>query len=71
MMRYLESFVVCSVLLFFIFLYLVAAYNITGVITSDDSKWNSIFYIPWLADMAKEGAIFDVESNMAFIPSIG
>jgi len=69
MIRYLESFVIISVLLFFIFIYLVAAYNITGVI--EEEKWNNIFYIPWLADMAKEGAIFDVDTNMAFIPSIG
>jgi len=42
MFRYIESFIVCFVLLFFIFIYLIAAYNITGVITED--KWNSLFY---------------------------
>ena len=68
-MRYLESLVVCFVLLMVIFVYLVAMYNITGVIT-EEGKFHSLFYIEWLADFAKEGAIFDAQTNWVLIPTI-
>jgi anoctamin-10 len=67
--RYLESMVVCFLLLMVIFVYLVAMYNITGVITAE-GKFHSIFYIEWLADFAKEGAIFDAQTNWVLIPTI-
>jgi hypothetical protein len=69
--RYLESFVVMYVLLLGIFIYLVIMYNLTGVITPEEGTWKNLFNIRFLSDLCIEGAIFDVNSNMAYIPSIG
>lgn len=55
--------------LFIIFIYLIAMYNVTGVIVEE--KWNTIFYIPFLGDLAKEGGLFDAQTNWNLIPSIG
>lgn len=51
------------------FYFLVCCYNITGVIIAD-SKYDQ-FHICLLADLAKPGALFDAESNMAYITTIG
>lgn len=59
-----------TVFLFLIFVYLVAAYNITGVILEEGGSYHETFYIHWLGDMAKEGAIFDANTNMNIIPSL-
>ena len=53
----------------FVFFYLIAAYNITGVI-KEDSKYKD-FVITCLADLAAPGAIFDADSNAAWITTIG
>jgi anoctamin-10 len=52
-----------------VFGFLVCCYNITGVIIPD-SKYDQ-FHIAFLADLALPGAIFDAESNMAYVTSIG
>lgn len=67
-MRYVESLLVSTSLLFVIFVYLICMYNLTGVIVEE--KWNSIFYIDFLGDLAKEGGMFDANTNWNFIPSI-
>lgn len=70
LLRYIESFLISSLLLSVIFVYLVAAYNITGVIQENGKHLHEFFYIHWLGDMAKEGAIFDANTNWNLIPSI-
>ena len=67
--RYLESVLICVPILCFVFAFLVACYNITGVILPESK--HDAFLIPALADLAKEGAIFDAESNMAWVTTIG
>ena len=67
--KYLISTLVCLPCFVVIFVFLVACYNITGVILPGGS--HDIFHIPALADMAAPGAIFDAESNMAYVTSIG
>jgi len=52
-----------------VFGYLLCAYNITGVIHED--KWCYYFYISFLGDMAKDGALFDANTNWNLIPTIG
>lgn len=69
MFRYLESLVILLPFFAIVIVYLIAAYNITGVITLE-SKYNE-FVITSLAAMAEEGGIFDANTNMAFIPTIG
>jgi anoctamin-10 len=67
-MRYLESFLVSSVFLAVIMFYLLCMYNITGVIKQCNHF--DFLYIPLLGDLAKEGELFDANSNMNFIPSL-
>ena len=67
--RYIESFFICAPCLVFVFFYLIAAYNITGVI-KENSKYKD-FVITFLADLAAPGAIFDADSNAAWITTIG
>lgn len=67
---YLESFLVSAVTLIIIFIYLIAAYNITGVIVEDSEHFHTAFYWPWLGDLAKEGALFDANTNWNIIPSL-
>lgn len=69
-MRYIESFLVSTTFLIVIFIYLIAAYNITGVIVEDGSQFHSIFYIHFLGDMAKTDGIFDANTNWNLIPSL-
>lgn len=68
--RYLESLLFSAVSLVIIFVYLVAAYNITGVIVEDGQHFHTQFYIHWLGDLAKEGALFDANTNWNIIPSL-
>ena len=68
-MKYIESLFICAPLLIFVFFYLIAAYNITGVI-KENSKYKD-FVITSLADLAKPNAIFDADSNAACITTIG
>lgn len=68
-LRYVESFFILLPFFFLIICYLIACYNITGVIT-ENSKYKQ-FVIHSLASLAEEGAIFDVNTNWAFIPTIG
>jgi hypothetical protein len=67
--KYLISTLVCLPCFAIIFVFLVACYNITGVILPDSK--HDVFHIPALADLAAPGAIFDAESNMAYVTSIG
>lgn len=66
--RYIESFIVSFSFLMLIFVYLIAMYNLTGVI--EDEKWNAFFYIDSLGDLAKKDALFDKDTNWNLIPSI-
>ena len=68
-MRYIESALMCLPAFVVVFLFLVLCYNVTGVILPD-SKYDA-FLIEPLADLAKPGAIFDAESNMAYVTTIG
>ena len=69
MLKYIESLFICLPAFVLIFVYLIGAYNITGVI-KEDSKYAD-FVITFLADLAKEDAIFDANTNWNFIPVIG
>ena len=69
MIKYFESFLICLPFFGLVFYFLVCCYNITGVIIPD-SKYDQ-FHICLLADLAKPGALFDAESNMAYITTIG
>lgn len=69
--RYIESVLVISVLLFFIFIYLVIMYNLTGVIKPEEGTWKNLFNIRFLSDLCEPDQIFDLNTNWAFIPSIG
>ena len=69
--RYCESFCVISVLLFFIFIYLVIMYNLTGVIKPEEGTWKNLFNIRFLSDLCEKDGLFDLETNWAYIPSIG
>lgn len=52
-----------------VIVYLIAAYNITGVILPG-TKYND-FVIEPLAALAADGAIFDAKTYMNFVPTIG
>ena len=69
MLRYFESVLICLPFSALVILYLIAAYNLTGVIVPD-SKYKD-FVIKPLAALAVEGAIFDTNTYMNFIPTIG
>lgn len=50
-------------------MFLICCYNLTGVITAE-KHGDNIFLMPMLADLAVEGAIFDANSNAAYITTI-
>ena len=68
-MRNLESFLICQPMFLVVFVFLVCCYNITGVILPNTK--HDAFLITWLADLAVTDAIFDANSNMAYITTIG
>lgn len=68
-MRYLESFFIILPLFAVVFIFFVIFYNLTGIITVE-KHGDNVFLVPFLAELASPGAIFDANSNMAFIPSI-
>ena len=67
-LMYIQSAVICAPCFAVVFVFLVACYNVTGVITAE--KHGNIFVIPELAALAEEGALFDANSNMGFVTSI-
>jgi len=69
LLRYLESALICLPFFAFVFVFLVACYNITGMILPGSK--HDIFHIEFLADLAKPDALFDAESNMAWVTTIG
>ena len=68
-MRYIESAFMCLPAFVIVFVFLVACYNVTGVIVADGKY--EFFLIEFLADLAKPDALFDAESNMAYVTTIG
>lgn len=66
--RYIESFFIC--LPFFgIVIFVVCCFlNLTGVV--DAHSHGGLFHIECLSDLTLEGHIFDINSNMALIPSL-
>ena len=68
-MRYSESILICTPCFLIVLVFLWIAYNVTGVIVAD-GKYDD-FVIPFLADLAKPGALLDAESNMGTVTGIG
>lgn len=67
-LMYLQSAILCAPCFAVVFVFLVACYNVTGVITAE--KHGNVFVIPELAALAEEGALLDANSNMGFVTSI-
>jgi len=69
LLHYIESLFICLPFFALVILYLIAAYNVTGVIVPG-SKYDDFVMGP-LAALATEGAIFDANTYWNFIPTIG
>ena len=66
--RYVISFFICLPPFIFVFIVIVVFLNLTGII--DPSKHGGLFHMHTFCSLSYEGALFDVNTNWAFIPSI-
>lgn len=68
LVRYVQSIFICLPFFLFVVFVVIIFLNLTGVV--DAHTHGGLFHIETLANLTLEGAIFDVNTNMAFIPSI-
>ena len=67
MLRYLESFVISSPLLFCCILLMICYLNLNGYLIQS----KGVFHIPFLEEMAEKDGIFDQSTSRNLIPTIG